>query len=141
MLHGISRRLYATTLVLVTACGGGGGPGNNNAGNMSASIDGTGWSSTSATASANTGGIFTITGLQLGSGTSVTMTLYSIGAPGTFPLGVGGTVAGGLASVVSGTSGWSTPLSGDAGSVTVTSVSPTRIAGSVQLHRRRRDTA
>lgn len=131
MLHKSSRRLYVTSLVLVAACGGGGGPGNNNnAGNMSASIDGAGWSATSATSSANAGGIFTITGVQVGSGTSVTMTLYSIGAPGTFPLGVGSTVAGGLASVVSGTSGWSTPLSGDAGSVTVTSVSPTRIVGS-----------
>ena len=127
-----TRTLLLAAFSILTACGGGGnnGPvGNNNGGNMSASIDGAGWSTSAATATATPGGIFTITGVQPASGIGVTMTLYHIGAPGTFPLGVGSTVAGGLASVVAGTSGWSTPLSGAAGSVTITAVSPTRITG------------
>ncbi|MCC7052955.1 MAG: hypothetical protein IT355_06770 [Gemmatimonadaceae bacterium] len=129
------RRLevLAVSTLTLAACGGGGGggpTGGGTTGSMSASIDGTSWSSTTASATATPGGIFTLTGVQAGSGVGVTMTIYHIGAPGTYPLGVGSTVAGGLASVVEGTSGWSTPLSGAAGTVTVTSVSPTRIGGS-----------
>ncbi len=102
---------------------------------MAARIDGAAWSSSNATGAAGAGGIFTLTGVQTGSGTGVTMTLYSIGAPGTFPFGVGGTVAGGIASVVTGASNfWSTPLNGAAGTVTVTSVSPTRIAGTFSFN-------
>jgi Family of unknown function (DUF6252) len=116
----------------LTSCGGGGGggpTGNTGAGSMSARIDGASWTSTSSSANATTGGIFTLTGVQATSGTGVSMTLYYIGAPGTYPLGVGGVVAGGLASVVAGSAGWSTPLSGNAGTVTITAVSATRIAG------------
>lgn len=121
----------AVTLVL-TACGGGNDnpAGNGNTGNFRATIDGSSWVANTVGSAAAAGGIFTITGVQTGSATGMTMTLYSIGAPGTFPLGVGGSVAGGIASVTQGSSLWSTPLSGAAGTVTITAVSPTRIAGS-----------
>lgn len=115
----------------VVACGGD-GPGANNGngtGNFTATIDGAPWSGANSAAIAAAGGIFVMTGVQIGSGTALTMTLYNVGAPGTFPLGVGGAVPGGIASVVVGATSWSTPLSGDAGSVIVTAVSPTRIAG------------
>lgn len=121
----------AAVALLLTACGGGNDnpAGNGNTGNFRATIDGTSWVANTVGSAAAAGGIFTITGVQAGSATGMTMTLYSIGAPGTFPLGVGGTVAGGIASVTQGSSIWSTPLSGAAGTVTITAVSATRIAG------------
>lgn len=133
-MHTTTRMRFGAACGLVAAllgCGGGNGPvGNNGAGQFSAQIDGSAWSGANAIGAAGAGGIFTLTGVQLGSGTGLTMTLYSIGAPGTYPLGVGGSVAGGIASIVSGaTSFWSTPLNGAAGTVTISAVSPTRIAG------------
>jgi Family of unknown function (DUF6252) len=118
-------------VAVLGGCGGGNGPvGNNGSGQFSAQIDGAAWSGANAIGAAGAGGIFTLTGVQLGSGTGLTMTLYSIGAPGTYPLGVAGNVAGGIATIVSNsTSFWSTPLNGAAGTVTISAVSPTRIAG------------
>ena len=131
------RSAVAAMLGLLTACGGDGGSGPNG-GNASftATIDGTAW--TSAEASTNvTGsasGTFSIVGSEVSGNSAkyLTLTLYNIGAPGTYPLGVSGTIAGGIAVV--GTSGpssssFTTPLSGDAGSVTITDVSSTHIAG------------
>ena len=121
----------AAVALLLTACGGGNDnpAGNGNTGNFRATIDGAAWTANTVGSAAAAGGIFTITGVQVGSATGMTMTLYAIGSPGTFPLGTGPTVAGGIASVTQGSSIWSTPLSGAAGTVTVTAVSPTRIAG------------
>jgi hypothetical protein len=58
--------------------------------------------------------------------------LYNIAAPGTYPLGVGEKVFGGVGWVISPTPlrYWLTPPSGAAGTVTVTALSDTRIAGS-----------
>lgn len=126
----IRRPLFVAATVLLSACGGNDDPaGNNGAGTFSASIDGAAWSAGSPAAVATAGGIFTITGASAGSGTGMSMTLYHIGAPGTYPLGVGPAVPGGLASVSGGTSAWSTPLSGAAGTVTISAVSATRITG------------
>lgn len=76
------------------------------------------------------GGIFTIVGGSAGSNpTAISITLYHVGSPGTYPLGVTGTVPGGIGTITAGTSGWTTPLSGAAGQVVITAVSATRIAG------------
>jgi hypothetical protein len=61
---------------------------------------------------------------------SITLLLTNIPGPGTYPLGTGGGVAGGTAIYVSNGAGWITPLSGAAGTVTLTTVSDSRIAGS-----------
>ena len=73
--------LTAMSSVLIACGGGGGGPvGNTGAGSMSATIDGTNWSSSAASAIATPGGIFTITGQQTATGTIVSMVLYHVGA-------------------------------------------------------------
>jgi hypothetical protein len=127
----VVRRGIAILLpAVISACGGKDNPaGANTSGTFAATIDGTSWVANAVSAVANAGGIFTLTGVQSGSATGMSMTLYAIGAPGTYPFGVGPTVAGGVASVTQGSAIWSTGLSGAAGTVTITAVSPTRIAG------------
>ncbi len=127
-------RVVATTTLLsgaglLSGCGSDGGtePVGGGGGTFRATIDGTQWTSAATTAIAANGGIFTITGSQ--GTTAMSFTLYSIGAPGTYPLGVGGTVAGGIATLTTAPSSWSTPLSGAAGTITISAVSATRIAG------------
>jgi hypothetical protein len=128
-----SRIVLVGAIGAIAGCGGSTSPGlNQGGGQFSATIDGVAWSSPalyqSGTATAS--GSYTFSGTT-GSSNPVGMafSLYWIGAPGTYPLGVGGTVPGGIANITSGAVGWSTPLSGAAGTVTITAVSATRIAG------------
>ncbi|MGQ0764579.1 MAG: DUF6252 family protein [Gemmatimonadota bacterium] len=126
-------------LAFTLACGGGGGnggPGGPGGGggnaNFTASIDGTSWTAITAATqvlgSAN--GTFVIVGSTGGSNpTALSLSLVNISGPGTYSLGVAAVVPGGLATITTGTAGWSTPLSGLAGTVTITAVSATRIAG------------
>ena len=66
----------------------------------------------------------------VGSTTTVALFfLWNIGGPGTYDLGVNATNFGGTFGFGSATDVWSTPLSGAAGSVTITTLTPTRIAG------------
>lgn len=122
-----------SALILTAACGGGGtenNPGGN--ANFTAKIDGQSWTSAAISTQAviNNNAIFTIVGASAGSSPlAMSLTLYYVGAPGTYPLGVGGTVPGGIATISAGATAWSTPLSGAAGTVTITTVSSTRIAG------------
>jgi len=126
--------------VLWVACGGSGGSGGNNNGGgggngaMTASVDGQGFSATTATAAAassSAGSVYTITGTQVSGSTarSIALSLYNIAGPGTYPLGVNSTNFGGIGSIVDGSSSWTTPLSGVAGTVIVTSLTSSRIAG------------
>ena len=122
----------AAALSLVSACGGDGGSGPGGDANFTATIDGTSWTSAAEAASVTgaANGTFTIVGSTISANpTFVAMTLYNIGAPGTYPMGVGPTVAGGIGSAGPSASPLTTPLSGSAGSVTITSVSANRIAG------------
>lgn len=120
-------------LILTAACSGGGtGPSGGGA-DFSATIAGVGnWTGTSLSTQAviSTNGSFTITGTNGGAnGVALSITLFNIKGPGTYPFGVGGSVRGGLGTVSQGTAIWSTPLSGSAGTVIITSVSNTRIVG------------
>ncbi len=133
-LVSVARRLVRCAPIVfvgaAAACGGDSStnPGPlGNGGTMRATIDGTAFASTFSSAVAIAGGIFTITGSQ--GATAISFSLYSIGAPGTYPLGVGGSVAGGIATLSAAPSSWSTPLSGAAGTVNISAVSATRIAG------------
>jgi len=127
-------RALLSVLTLTAACGGGttsNNPPGGNA-NFTATIDGQGWTSSTLATQAviSNNATFTLVGANAGaSPTAMSLTMYYIGAPGTYPLGVGGTVPGGIATLTAGVSGWSTPLSGAAGTVTISSVSTTRIAG------------
>lgn len=131
--------LYRAALLaisLTAACGGTGTTGPSGNANFTASIDNTPWASQALVTQAvgAAGGIFTIVGSSGGSTpTSMSITLYHIGAPGTYPLGVSGVVPGGIATLAVGTNTYSTPLTGAAGQVVITSVSATRIAGSFQF--------
>ena len=140
------RRVALATLVFGVGlgCGGGaggsGGPGGGDAGtggggsgsgNITANVDGQAWQSTVASEQAQVGplGAITIQGTYANT-TTITLNLYNIDQPGTYPLGVGAAVVGGLGlvSTASGMS-WATPSSGAAGSVTLTTLTSTRIAG------------
>lgn len=121
-------------LILPAACGGGGTDNNPPGGNadFTAKIDGQSWTSVALSTQAviNNNGIFTIVGANAGSNPlAMSITLFYIGAPGTYSLGVGGSVPGGLGVLTAGAAAWSTPLSGAAGTITITNVSNTRIAG------------
>jgi hypothetical protein len=73
-----------------------------------------------------------ITGQKLISGTNaqfVSLALSNIDEPGTYPLGVSTTLWGGFGFVGDATATWATPLSGTAGTVTITTLTGTRIAG------------
>lgn len=130
----MGRTLQALLLVLLAACGGDGtgpGGGGGNAA-FSATIDGTPWTGAELTTRANgsANGTFTITGAETGANpTSLGITVFNIAGPGTYPLGVGGSVVGGTAAISAGASSFLTPLSGSAGTVTITAVSATHITG------------
>lgn len=131
-----SLALAFATLVLA-GCGGGGntGPSGGSA-TMSASIDGTAWVAQSQFLQTITQqqkqGHIPIYGAKLISSTvshGITLNLVGIPGPGTYPLGTSGGVSGGIGTVFEGSSIWQTPLSGAAGSVTISTMTATRVAG------------
>jgi hypothetical protein len=145
------RRLRAVfillaTQVLLSACSGGDGPtdpddgnngGNNGTTGMSATIDGQAWSAganfVTAAALNQVSGSYIIMGVPTGSANSVTMLINFVTKTGTYPLGVdGASVPGGFASV-SGGGIWTTPFSGAAGSITISTITSSRIAGNFQF--------
>jgi hypothetical protein len=135
--------LHVAAILLVLGalpgCGGGGGSvgggGGGGSGAFAATVDGQGWSGdtgVSATASASTPGTYILVGSRLLSGSTyrtLNLTLYNIAATGTYPLGVGPTVVGGIGTVTDGATTWLTPLSGAAGTVTISTLSSSTIAG------------
>lgn len=126
----------ATILLITAACGGdsptdSGGP---NTAPLKATIDGQPWVASFASAAAGANGVFTVSGSSLSTSvTALSLILYYIGAPGTYPLGVGGSVRGGQGILSGSGSSWATALTGASGSVTITTVSATRIAGKFEF--------
>ena len=131
-------------LMLLAACGGGddgndpGGGGGSGA--FTAVVDDAAWSADDISIGAQTvpsvPGGFVITGTETTSGSdvrSIGMSLYNIRGTGTYALGVLPTTIGGIGtygeSVSGAGAGFSTPLTGSAGTVTLTVLTPTRIAG------------
>lgn len=121
-------------LVLVAACGSAdpnpsGNPSTD--GPVKATINGQAWASsasTSAIRSAN--GLYSITALSLTGDYSLIFSLYNIGATGTYPLGTGPQLFGGNVVVSKvGASGWSTPLTGNAGQIVISTLTATRMTG------------
>jgi hypothetical protein len=74
-------------------------------------------------------GVYTIAGYSSSAAITVLLTLNTIRGPGTYPLGVNFGVPGGTAQVSNTSSGWTTRLSGAAGSVTIISLTQTEIVG------------
>jgi len=131
--------------VLLAACGGSNtGPSGGGIGTFSATIDGVAWVSDASAVQVT--GNQTVPGTQLILGTkingqdyvNVTLALGYISATGTYPLGVNqGTTAGGSGAVTAQQGGvlglWNTGFSGSAGTITITSLTSTRMAGTFQF--------
>jgi len=140
--------LALTALTLSSGCGGdsptdGGGGGGGGSAPFTATINGQAWAADQigfqvTPGSVETPGSLTISGTQVQSASnyrSLVLTLAFISGTGTFPLGInivttpGGT---GIVTVVAGASSvtsYFTPLSGNAGSVTITTLTSARMVG------------
>ncbi|MEM1026136.1 MAG: DUF6252 family protein [Myxococcota bacterium] len=127
---------YAACLVasLTLSCGGDTGApdpieqGGNGA--ISATVDGAPWTSVARGDSASFvgPGRYTVSG-SMGS-SALTLSIANVPGPGTYPLGTGSGVSGGTAIYADGGGGWGTALSGDAGTLVLSTLSPRRITGS-----------
>jgi hypothetical protein len=138
------KRILIPALVALLAAGCGDddeptGPGAAS-NHMSATIDGQNWESDQSTitvtgsAAIERQGTISISGKRLSNNKSVTLLLSFISGPGTYPLGVSVlSNAGGTGLVSDPPNSWLTPLNGEAGSVTITTRTDTRIAGSFEF--------
>ena len=132
--------LSATFALALFACGGGDDtdkppttPGGSTGNQMTAKLDGQAWTGSAQVQGGQAGarmGNINIIGTKLSPQVIVTLSLSYIDGPGTYPLGVNFlTNAGGTAIVSKASEFWTTPMSGAAGSVTITMRTATRIAG------------
>ena len=129
--------LAAAISFAASGCGGSSttGPGSGHARYyMTANIDGAAWEEDAANASAVGAvwagpGLYTITGYSTAAATTIAITLNTIRGPDSYPLGVNIGVPGGTAQVTNTSSGWTTRLSGAAGTMTITLLTQTEIAG------------
>ncbi len=124
-------------MLLAAGCGGGGGttgPGTPATGTIAATVDGVAFSTTAAqsVAVSTTPGSLAFQGTQVAGGAARVMSfsLAFIPGTGTYPLGANiGTTPGGIVTYVNGATSYSTPLSGTAGTITITSLTAARVAG------------
>ncbi|MCC6318762.1 MAG: hypothetical protein IT361_13860 [Gemmatimonadaceae bacterium] len=132
MTNSLVAALAFSLAACVSACGGSSTAPipTPNSGSITARIDGASWSSGQGAAAVHAApGLYAISGISVGSYT-MALTLNNIRGPGTFPLGVGPQVPGGYVVLSNASGGWATPLSGAAGTITLTTVTDTRIVGS-----------
>ena len=132
----MSRRLRAV-LSLAVPLAGCNMPdsGSNGTGHLTATVNGVAWTASAqsvATAAIASGaGVYSILVSQTADADALnlSMTLYNISGPGTYPLGVDSTVFGGIGVVSNLDAGWATPLSGAAGTITVDTLTSARMTG------------
>lgn len=132
-------RLAVGALVVgvLSACGGGGSDPNGGGGGgggsygVTAKINGAAWAPTAQASAAHVSpGLYNFLALNTGgASSSLSVIVYNIRGVGTYHLGVNVTTIGGSAQVVLGTKGWSTPITGLAGTITFTTLSDTRMVG------------
>ncbi len=110
--------------------GNNGGGGGGVSGTMTARIDGVAWTADRRIrVRQDPRGVYTIEGLNSASmPEQVTLGLFNIGATGTYPMGVGATIIGGLGIYASAAQQWSSPMD-DSGTLVITEISATRIKG------------
>ena len=133
-----SRAVCAAIAFGLFGCGGDTAPASVpiGGGSVSATIDGTAWTADAASAEARHAqpGRYVLSGTKITSTSSlgIELDLYNIAAPGTYPLGVGEKVFGGVGWVTTAPppTYWLTPFNGASGTVTVSSLTDSRIAGS-----------
>jgi hypothetical protein len=104
---------------------------------IGASIGGVPWTAVSSTITAGAAtpgrpGSLTFEGRSTANpARSVAFSIARIPGPGTYPIGVNlSSATGATATVTEGTRSWATPLTGAAGSLTITSITAARVAGS-----------
>ena len=127
--------MLAASLVVfaLNACGGSDGPtgtnGNTNLsdGSMTAAINGTAWRSMKAgDKGSHSGTIYAVVGLN--STYTIALGIAGLTAPGTVDLSLAS--GNGSNAIVSNTAGgWSTAFNGGSGTITVTTLTANRIAG------------
>lgn len=123
--------------IALAACGGSGtGPDGIGGASMVARINGTRWDATSTLAVNGAPGQFHISGNAGAGRYGISLQLNHVTAADTFALGVGTEMLGGRAIVVADVAGtvindsvWTTDLPGYGGDVIITTLTPTRIAG------------
>ncbi|HWA15377.1 MAG TPA: DUF6252 family protein [Gemmatimonadales bacterium] len=121
--------VFLTAAAVSMACGGGGGGGNQDPDgqtNLTAQVDGDEFSAL-GNAARSAGGIYTITAIDAPN--AISIQLYNIPGPGTYSLGINATGFGGTGLYTTTNAGWGTVLNGRSGSVTITTLTDTRIAG------------
>jgi hypothetical protein len=130
--------VVAPLAIIAFACGGSSATGPNGGGKaryyLTANIDGTAWAEDAVSASIVGArlvgpGLYSISGYSSAAAITVLLTLNTIRGPGNYPLGVNFGVPGGTAQVSNTSSGWTTRLSGAAGTLTITLLTQTEIAG------------
>ncbi len=135
------RGLSGVVLLSAFACGGdSSGPDDGGGNQFSATINGTAWSAAPGTILVTAGAPGRPGSLLLQGATmtnpvrSLSFDLSRIPGPGTYRLGINtGTGTGGTATVVQAPQSWLTPLSGAAGSITISSLTATRVSGTFQF--------
>jgi hypothetical protein len=125
-----SMSFAAIALIGVAACGGSDssitGSNSNLKGPLTASIDGTAWSSV-APAVSYKNNILAIVGIDLGSGTTVEVGSAAVTGPGTYSLGFSNLNAGiGIIAQTGGKS-WSSSNQGGTGSLVVTTLTANHV--------------
>jgi len=135
--------LVVTAALGAAACGGDDDdpiapPEENDPGTgpMTALVDGESWSAGTAlnpTAHLIAPGTYSLTGTSTSDFRSIAFNLMNLPGPGTYPLGTGAGVSGGVATYAEQSGGWVTPLSGMAGTLTVTTLTDTRLVGEVEF--------
>lgn len=120
-----------TALALVTllaaGCGGDSGTNAGNESTMTATVAGTAWSGTLAVQGTHAGNVLAISGTN---GTyQLQLTIPGVVATGTFNFGPGNPGIAQLVQVTTGTPAWTSSLVGGAGSITVTTLTANRAAG------------
>ena len=117
----------ALAVLLVAACGDS-GTNSGNESTMTATVAGSAWSGTLAVQGTHNGNVLAISGTN---GTyQLSLTIPGVAATGTFNFGPGTLGIAQLVQVTTGTPAWTTSLVGGTGSITVTTLTATRAAGS-----------
>jgi hypothetical protein len=134
------RRSVLFACALVTAACGGGGPTNPGGGgvtNFTAKIDGTAWAPEFSPIAVNAAaGLYSISAFKSTGADNYTivLSLSNITGTGTYPIGVTPQVFGASALISQApSSGWSSPLSGDAGEIVITTLTATRMVATFEF--------
>ncbi len=125
------RKLTGLALFLLAVSGcSGDSTGNNNGngnGDMSASIDGQSWTGTLATAASYQGTVLGFAGTN--GSYQINITLTGVSGPGTYSLGSGQLSIATVATVSTSPQVWITSSTGGTGSVVITSLTSSAVAG------------